>query len=195
MQRLLTIILFISFPIFSFCQTEMLVVKKKYKTINQFWKGNFIAFSTGYDQWHKGEIMEIKKDSFFIRPMVATFHLMGSDTTYFPIERYSLADVKVMPKKGYLIDFVKGRWYFSRSGGHVHFYWIKSGWLFRTGAIGYAGLNLLNGIIQNNFTKADIKVYAIAGGVYLFGVFLKHAYKPYFHLGKKYKIINPSYSH
>ena len=111
--------------------------------------------------------------------MVVTYNMMGTDTTYFNIEGYAISDIYAMPKKGILIDFINGEFQISRSGGHLHWYWIKSGWLFRTGAIGYAGVYIANGLIQNNFSFSESKTaLGIAAGVFAVGVLLKKLYTP-----------------
>ena len=49
-----------------------------------------------------------------------------------------------------LIDNVNGGFAINRSGGHVHFFWIKGGLLFKLGAGVYAGVRLGN-TIGNEF--------------------------------------------
>ena len=67
----------------------------------------------------------------------------------------------------------------------MHWYWIKSGWIFRTGAAGYAALSVANGLIKNDFTFTGSRL-GIAAGVFLAGVLLKKTYKLTHRLGKKY---------
>ena len=67
----------------------------------------------------------------------------------------------------------------------MHWYWIKSGWIFRVGAAGYAGLNIANGIIDNNFSFSGGKL-GIAAVIFLGGVVLHKTYKPTFRIRKKY---------
>jgi hypothetical protein len=90
-----------------------------------------------------------------------------------------------MPKKGYLIDYKNGRFQINRAGGHVHFYWIKAGALFRIGAATYLGVALINGLsgTENRITGEDI---AYSAGVFAFGLLLKFLYKPYLKIGKRY---------
>lgn len=121
--------------------------------------------------------------------MVVHYYLMGSDTFYYNIKSFALPDVYAMPNSGILIHYTNGRFQISRSAGHMHFYWIKSGWLFRTGAAGYAGLHIANGLIQNNLSFRDSKTpLLIAAGVFLGGVLLHKKYKPYLRIGKKYRL-------
>ncbi|MDE3145483.1 MAG: hypothetical protein KGL19_15105 [Bacteroidota bacterium] len=110
---------------------------------------------------------------------------MSIDTLAFDVMKFSMKDVYAMPKQGIQIDYKNGSFQITRSGGHVHFYWIKSGWIFRFGGGGYILLNILNGIIQNSFSIADIRL-PIAAGVFLFGEVLRHTYTPTLKIGKKY---------
>ena len=94
-----------------------------------------------------------------------------------------------MPKKGVLVDYKDGEFQISRSGGHVHWYWIKSGWIFRVVGIGYAALNIANGVINNDFSFSENKTQlGIAAALFATGVLLKKTYKLTFKLGKKYQL-------
>jgi hypothetical protein len=181
----IVILLLSSFLVYS--QQNILVFKKRNKTIASFWKGSTIAFQLANKQWQKGEIMKIQFDSFYIRPFVIQYSMMGTDTIRFNVVGFSIADVYAMPKRGILIDYINGQFQISRSGGHVHFYWIKSGLLFRIGAAGYAGLHVLNGIIEKNLSFSKSKTpLGIAAAVFLGGVLLKKMYTPTLRLKEKY---------
>lgn len=173
----------------AFSQQDILLFKKGGKEIKRYWKGTTLAFQSTDRQWQKGEITKIQTDSFYIRPMVVRYHLMGSDTFYYTIRGFALTDVFAMPNKGILIDYINGRFQISRSGGHVHFYWIKSGWIFRVGAAGYAGLNIANGLINKDLSVSENKKnLLIAAAVFLGGVLLHKDYKPYLKTGRKYHL-------
>jgi len=114
---------------------------------------------------------------------------MSSDTVHYSVEGFAVTDVFAIPNKGILIDYISGRFQISTSGGHVHWYWIKSGWIFTVGAAGYAGLNIANGLIKNNFSFSDSKTQLfIAAVVFLGGVLLHKSYKPYLRIGRKYRL-------
>jgi hypothetical protein len=184
----LTLIALLSFSFsLAYCQQDILVFKKRNKEINRYWKGSTIAFQLRDKQWQKGEITKIKNDSFYVRPMIVRYSLMSSDTVHFSVMGFALTDVFAMPNKGILIDYINGGFQISRSGGHVHWYWIKSGWIFRVGAAGYTGLNIANGMIKNNFSFSDSKARLLtAAAVFLGGVLLHRNYKPYLRIGRKY---------
>jgi hypothetical protein len=184
----LSAILSFSFTL-AYCQQNVLVFKKRGKDINRYWEGSTIAFQSTDKQWQKGEITKIQNDSLYIRPMVVRYRLMGSDTVHYGVKVFALTDIFAMPNKGILIDYINGRFQISRTGGHVHWYWIKSGWIFRVGAAGYAGLNIANGLIKNNFSISDSKTQLLtAAAVFLGGVLLHKNYKPYLRIRKKYRL-------
>jgi hypothetical protein len=173
----------------AYCQQDILVFKKGNKEIKRYWVGAIVAIQLRDKQWQKGEITKIQNDSLYIRPTVVRYSLMGSDTVHYSVRGYALTDVFAMPNKGILIDHINGRFQISTSGGHVHFYWIKSGWIFRVGAAGYAGLNIANGLIQDKFSFSDNKTRLIsAAGVFLAGVLLHKNYKPYLRITRKYRL-------
>jgi len=94
-----------------------------------------------------------------------------------------------MPKKGVLIDYKNGQFQIMTSAGHQHWYWIKSGWIFRVGAVGYAGLNIANGLIKNDFSISESRTQlGTTVAVFLVGVLLHKTYKQTLRLGKKYHI-------
>ena len=164
---------------------DIFLFKKKHATITSYARDNYIAFQDKNGEWFTGFITRVKGDSFYIRPRVIRYHLMGSDTLYFNIQAFTLADIYAMPKKGVQIDYIGDRFQITRSGGHVHWYWVKSGWVFRVGAVGYTALNITNGLIKNNFSFEGAKL-GIAAGVFLLGELLHLQYKPVLRTGKKY---------
>lgn len=171
----------------NYAQDSELVFKKHDKSIRRFWKGSTLAFQLGDKEWRKGEITRITNDSFYISSVVIQYHLMGSDTIHYPPDGFAIGDVYAMPKKGILIDYLNGRYQISTEGGHVHWYWIKSGWIFRVMAAGFVGLTIVNGLIQGDFSFNDnAKQFAIAAGVFALGVILKKTYTPVLRVGKKY---------
>lgn len=94
-----------------------------------------------------------------------------------------------MPNQGVVIDHKDGELQIIMSAGHQHWYWIKSGWIFRVAGAGYAALNIANGLISGDFSLSENKTQlGIATGVFLFGVVLKRTYKLTFRLGKKYRL-------
>src|SRR5689334_12923416 len=63
-----------------FAQQNVLLIKKKSKTIQSYWPGAVIAFQLETGVWVKGEITHILADSFFVRPMMVHYDWAGTDT-------------------------------------------------------------------------------------------------------------------
>ena len=166
-------------------QEDILLFKKGYKTIDKFWKGTFIAFQLENKTWEKGELMKIKNDSFYIRPRVIKYSPFGTDTLYYPIKGFAISDVYAIPKRGVLIDYINGQFQISRTGGHQHFYWIKSGLLFKLGGAGYAILSIVNGVPGG---------VAIGAAIFAVGFVMKKTYKLTIRVKKKYHIEVLSFS-
>lgn len=166
-------------------QVSVLTLKKKNKTIRQYWPGTEIAFQLSNKEWRKGLIKKITPDSLFIQPVIVRYFLMGTDTLRYLTTGYAHSDIYAFPKPGISIEFNDGRYQIRRSAGHVHFFWIKGGWIFRAGGMGYIGLHLLNSI-GATINPASL---AIAGGVVGIGFLLKALYTPVIRIGKKYKVV------
>lgn len=189
-MKKLTLIAILLFSFFrNYSQEAILLFKKKNITVHSFWVGSTIAFQLKDKQWQKGEITKIRKDSFFIQPVIVQYNLLNTDTFYYNSLGFSVLDVYAMPKRGVLIDYKDGEFQISRSGGHQHWYWIKSGWVFRVAGAGYAGLIVANSLIDSDLSISDSKTQlGVAAGVFLFGVLLKKIYKLTLRVGKKYHL-------
>lgn len=170
-----------------YSQHDFFIFKKKYEPIATFHKNSYIAFKMKNRQWQTGYITKVQNDSFWIKPMVVFFNLMNRDTVWYNVQPYALTDIYEMPKKGVQIDYIKGRFQITKTGGHVHWYWVKSGWIFRAGAIGYTILNMANGFAKNDFSFTGSKL-GIAAAVFLGGVLLHRNYKPTVRIGKSYHV-------
>ncbi|MBI2731386.1 MAG: hypothetical protein HYX40_11670 [Sphingobacteriales bacterium] len=146
MYRLIALLLlFVSAKTHS--QHTSLLIKKRNKTVNSYWIGSMISFQAKDKNWQKGTITKINKDSFYIKPVYVRYGLLATDTVTFNTMGFAVSDVYAIPNSGVQIDFIDGKFQITRTGGHMHFYWIKSGWLFRTAGLGFAALNVANGII------------------------------------------------
>lgn len=166
-------------------QNDVLVLKKGSKIIQYYYKDAYISFQLKNAEWMKGFITKIENDSFYFTKEIVRYYTMGSDTVRYTGYHFALSDVYALPKKGVQIDYIGDRFKITMNGGHQHWYWIKSGWIFRTGAAGYAALSVANGLIKNNFAFTGSRL-GIAAGVFLAGVLLKKTYKLTHQLGKKY---------
>jgi hypothetical protein len=169
-----------------YAQKNILEFKKGRKAISRYWEGSEIGFLGKEGEWEKGIIKKLKSDSIYIQPSYVRYYPMGTDTITLNTFGFSIDDICAMPKKGMLIDYKNGSFQINRAGGHVHFYWIKSGTLFRYGAAAYVAVSLINGINSEN--KITGEELAISAGVFAFGVLLKCLYKPYLKIGRKYHL-------
>jgi hypothetical protein len=168
-------------------QNNFLVLKKKDRSIQHFQKGSQITFQLKNQEWLQGIITKVENDSFYFTKQIVVYSGMRVDTVHFSGYHFALSDVYAMPKKGVQIDYLKGAFRINMSAGHIHWYWIKSGWIFRTGAAGYAALNVANSIVKNDFSFTGSRL-GVAAGVYLFGVLLHELYTYRFKLGRKYRL-------
>jgi hypothetical protein len=167
-------------------QKGTLIIKKKNKSLFRYWAGTEIAFQTENNVWHKGKITRLTADSFYIKSIKVQYHLMGADTITFPMEGYRHTDIATIPKRGILISNVNGGFDIIRSAGHVHFFWIKGGLLFKLGAGMYAAVRMGNTIGKEFIWKKEKGALFTAAAVYAFGVLLRKLYKPVYVIGKKY---------
>jgi len=184
----ITLLLFLITSV-SNAQQSSLVFKKGNKVVQRFWMGNEIAFQSADQYWHKGRIKKLTPDSVYIQPITVKYHLMGTDTITWPVEGYHFRDIAALPKRGYLISMIDNQFQINRDAGHVHFYWIKSGVLFRVGAVAYTGVMLFNNLSDKNPNKTAIKKGLLTGaGIYLFGFLLKKLYSPVYKTGRSYHL-------
>ena len=160
-------------------QEDFMILKKGNKSIKKFWKGDFIAFQTENKMWEKGEITRIKDDSFYIRPMVVKYSLMRTDTFYYPVKAFTIADIYSLPKRGVLVDYIDGRFQISKTGGHQHFLWIKNGFIFKLAGGGLIVVGIVNGYIQ---------AVGLGATIFLGAVLLHKLYKHTIRLRGKYRM-------
>ncbi len=188
MARLTFLFIFSFFATVAFSQHDILVLKKGNKSLRYFHAGSRISFQLNNKEWTKGIITKIENDSFYFTKEIVIYHLGAhADTMHFSGFHYALSEVHALPKRGVQIDYFGDHFAITGSGGHQHFYWIKSGWIFRAGALGYAGLNIINSIIKKDVLFSSGKL-GIAAAVFAGGVILKKVYTLTRPLGKKYHL-------
>jgi len=166
-------------------QKTILYYKKGKKTVSSYFVGSTITFLLKDREWEKGVIKKITSDSIYIQPSLVRYYMMGTDTVTFNTIGFPLANIYAMLRRGYQVDYKDGRFQINRAGGHQHFYWIKSGWIFRAGATGYLTVAVFNSLTSKN-NKLTAQDVAYSAGVFAFGCLLKHTYKPWHRIGKKY---------
>jgi hypothetical protein len=186
-MKLILIVILSACSSFAYAQNDFFVFKKGNKSIRYFYKNSYISFQLKNKEWVKGIITKIENDSFYFKKEIIRYSFLGADTVHFSGYHYALTDVYALPKRGVQIDYYNDRFKISSAGGHQHFYWIKSGWIFRAGALGYSALNIINGIIKSNVSLTGSKL-GIAAGIFLGGVILHKTYKLTLRTGKKYHL-------
>jgi hypothetical protein len=179
---LLTLLIFSHFVA---AQHDFFILRKGNRNISIFMKDSYMAFQLKTHQWFAGYVKRIQNDSFYLRPLEVIYEPMHIDTLYTDLIGFSINDVYAIPKEGVQIEYINGEFKINMSAGHQHWYWIKSGWIFRVSAAGYAGLVVVNGIIQKDFTFSGSKL-GIAAVVFVVGELLKIHYKLTRRLGRKY---------
>ena len=100
------------------------------------------------------------------------------DTVNLGISGYAFNEVYALPKYGYPINYVNGHYEVTPHEGGMHFYWFKSGYLFRLASATYAGVWLVNGVIQKDLSLQNSHL-GIAAGVFALGMLMHRWYKPY----------------
>ncbi len=152
--------------------------------------GSIITFQLNDKEWRKGELTKAQNDSFYIRPFIVKYSLAGTDTSRFNEEGYSLTDVYAMPKRSVTVHYVNGHYQILMDGGHKHFYWIKSGFIFRLGAAMYATAHVINGLVRHNLSISEsAKPLGIAAAIYAGGEILHQTYKLTHRVRGKYHFV------
>ena len=172
----------------AYSQDGYIVLKKRQKSEQRFWKDGHFTFQTNDRQWMTGIITRITADSFYFSKEIIQYRSMGADTFHISGFRFSLNDVStVPPKKAEIVYRDDQVWVVL---GNEKFVWIRDGLIFQLGSAGYAGLNTINHLIHNDppFAKDNLKTLGICGAVFLAATLLHKNFDPYIHLGKKYHL-------
>ncbi len=181
------IILFVHCKIYA--QHYNLLLKRKSKVINSYWNSSMIAFQLKDKSWEYGEVTDIKKDSIFIKPLMIQYSFLHADTLSSFVTGFALKDIYAFPKSNVRVDYNNGIFRIDKAGSRVQAYWLKSGWILRVGALGYAALNIINSISDNDFSlKNNGASLSIAAAVLTLGIILNKTYKPKFIVGRRYHL-------
>src|SRR6266498_53667 len=82
-----------------YAQTGCIVLKKRQKSIQYFWKDSHISFQLRDRQWLTGIITKITPDSFYLTREIIRHNLMGTDTLHFTGLTFALKDIYGLPTK------------------------------------------------------------------------------------------------
>lgn len=177
MPKLLLLIVFCISTCIVHAQADMLVLKKKNKTVQRYYIGSSISIRLADGFWLNGIIRKMKEDTLIIQPMVERVGVtyFGSnviDTTYMNNISVALNQVTGVPRE------------------NEGFVYIKDGTLLQIGGAGYIALNVINTATQNEKLFDETNTKRLIGGVSAFaaGTVLKLLYKKYLPMGKKYSL-------
>jgi hypothetical protein len=165
-----------------------MILKKKGRSIQYFWKGSTITFQLQDKQWLMGEITRITPDSFYLIQEIIRYYAMGTDTLHISGFAFAYSDIYALPTKKQMTVFENDR--VKIVAGHEKFLWVRNGFIFQLGGAGYVGLNVVNDLIRNDppFEKKKLPGLGIGAAIFLFGELLHLHFDPYWHIGKKYRL-------
>lgn len=177
MPKLLPVIIFAICTCTLHAQADMLVLKKKNKTIQRFYTGSPVSVRLADGFWLNGIIRKMKEDTLVIQPMVERIGVtyFGSnvvDTTYMNNISVAVNQITGVPRE------------------NESFVYIRDGTLLQIGGAGYTALNVINTATQNEKLFDETNTKRLIGGVSAFavGTAMKLMYKKYLPLGKKYSL-------
>ena len=159
-------------------QNDFIVLKKRYRTLENFVSGEDIYFQMKDKRWITARIKSIKDDSLYLlpytlAPFIDYWGLIHMDTAWLYRTTIAYRDIYAMPKEKQAFGFV------------------RNGFLFQCGGAGYAALNVINtlGNKEPLFDAQNSRRLGIAAAVFSLGEIFHLTYKPYAVIGRKYKIV------
>lgn len=178
MPQLSYIVLFLFLSACASAQTDLLVFKKKNRTVQSWSSGSYIVFQMENRQWLEGFVRKVWRDS--VRVDLVKFNRVVNNWGFYSLDtaRMGLIDLHVkelraLPKKNFSYNI------------------FTNGQLFKLGAIGYASLNVINNLASKDpvFAPDNASKLGIAGLVYLCGAIAGSFHRTYWEVGKKYRFV------
>lgn len=177
MSKLLLLVLWLAAATPSYSQMDLLVLKRKNRTLQTWTKGNEIRFQFSSKQWIRGYIKDIRNDSllvdmFTVRPVYTSLGVFQQDTGRMGLLKLHIKEIYAVPNAARTNMF-------------------NSGALLRVGGATIAGLNIVNSIIRNDqvFSQRNLVTIGISGGVFALGALLGATHKDATVLGKEYTML------
>lgn len=156
---------------------NMILVKKKQKTIYILLPGTHSTFKSADGQWHNAVITSLKNDTVFFREQVirqvpAGWGAFRLDTMSLAVQKLHFKDLVAFPRK------------------NNSFSYIKNGNLLMIGSVGFIGLNIVNGqYLDYSITdRKNLAGLLAAVGVFGVGKLLRYFYKPYITIQRRYSL-------
>jgi hypothetical protein len=172
----------------AYAQNGYIVLKKRQKPIQYFWKDAHFTFQTRDRQWITGIITGISNDSFYFTQEIIRYNLLATDTLHFGGMKFSIKDVYALPTKNEEIVYDHDRVRIIL--GHEKFVWVRNGFIFQVAGAGYVGLSIANDLAQNDppFAKSNLAGIYIGSALFLIGTLMHLRFDPYIHTGTKYNL-------
>jgi hypothetical protein len=187
------------FCVVTYAQNGYIVLMKKQKPVQYYWKDAHFTFQTKDRQWITGIITGILNDSFYFTQEIIRYNTLGSDTLHFGGLLFSLADVYALPTKKEEIVYDHDQVHVIL--GHEKFVWVRNGFIFQVLGAGYVGLSVANDLASNEppFAKTNLSGIFIGSALFVIGIAMHFTFDPYIHPGKKYQLktvsIHPAKGH
>ncbi|MFN9666300.1 MAG: hypothetical protein ACK57C_06865 [Bacteroidota bacterium] len=157
-------------------QSDLLVFKKKNRTIQSWSSGSYIIFQMENRQWLEGYVRRVWRDSVRIElvkidRVINNWGTYDFDTTGMGLLILHVKELRALPKKNFSYNL------------------FSNGQFFRLGALGYASLNIINSLARRDpvFAPDNLGNLGIAGAVFLTGTLLGSFHRTYWETGKKYR--------
>src|SRR5436189_2813602 len=182
------IVLALLFSCEMYSQDIVMVLKKKHRSVQLFWKDSYITFQQQDKEWIRGIIKRITADSFYLTKEIIRYGLIRNDTIHFSGFAFALSDVHALPTKKEHTVYRNDQVYVTL--GHESFVWLKRGDIFQIAGASYVTLNIINDLAHNSppFAKQNLPNLAIGAALFLFGKLLQHTYYPHLRIGKNYRL-------
>ncbi len=171
------LLLFIGFVSATCAQTDMIILKKRNKTVQRYYTGSFISLQLNNEQRTNGYIKKLKQDTIYLIPVqekliVNFLGMLVTDTVVLNTIKISLRSIHAVPKE------------------EESFSYIKDGSLFQILSGGYIVLNLINAATSKEqlLGSNNAKRLGTAAGVFGIGSVMHVLHNHSYIIGKKYHL-------
>lgn len=175
-MRIVFLLLSCSLFLAAHAQTDLLVLKKREKTIQTWSSGSYIIFRFSSGQWIEGFVRKVQNDSIWLNQVQINrlFNNWGFytfDTSRVGIMKFHVHEIMAVPRKDFSYNL------------------ISNGKLFQLGSLAFLFLNIFNSVIHKEpvFAADNLPRLGAAGGVFLLGTILAKSSRTYWEMGKKYE--------
>ena len=157
-------------------QSDLLVLKKKEKTLQTWSSGSYIIFRFTNRQWIEGFVRKVQNDSIWlnqvqINRVFNNWGFYSFDTSQLGIMKFHVKEISAVPKKNFSNNI------------------ITNGKLFQVGSGAFIFLNVFNSAIRKDpvFASDNLPRLGVASAVFLLGTILARSHNMYWEMGKRYQ--------